>query len=901
LQGNDGNFYGTTEYQATSNGIVFKLGTIFQVTPGGTLSTLVQFNGSNGAYPSGSLVQCPDGSFLGTTNAGGTTYQSVANPGKGTLFRVTPDGTLSTLVNFTGTNGVGPGTLVQGSDGNFYGVTGGGGSAGYGTLFQISAGGAFTTFVNFSYAYRDPYGVCLQSSDGDFYGTINNGTVSDVFRASSNGTITTIASVGYTDIGGSLVESKDGNLYGTTSSAFGNADYGHGTVFRVSPNGTLVTLAHFNGPNGLEPEGRMIQGPDGNFYGTTVRGGSGGYGTLFRVNPDGTLDTLVSFDGDSEGAYPRSGVIFGSDGNLYGTSGNVVYHVLLSTPSPIALDTPTGISATVATLNGRVNPGGTDAKVTFEYGLTSNYGSTMPSQDIGEGTGAVAVSTVISGLASHTQYHYRIVERSGQIITVGADATFSIIDTPPVANNASIHAPLIGVDTTIYSTAANTSDADGDAVIITSVVGGGDEISVSPDGSAVRYINPGFVGSKSYVVNVSDGVGGTASATLTVSNAAPIANNYHASIEGGAAVQFPVLSVNSDSDDDALTIVEVGQPAHGAAVVTQDGIVYRPAAKFRGNDSFSYAISDGRGGAAFGTVNIDVAPVGGVSCTLTTTVNNPAEGTVSTAKFSRRILNDQYTITAVPERGYSFLHWTGSDINGPILPSASNPFTFTMTKNLRLTAYFTPILSSGTVAASVGGPIPGRTNGTFTSFGIAQTEAFLGTMVLNGGRHPAVFDRNGSILLAGTDSAGPDGTEYGVFGQLSGDAVLATLEPGMGNVTSRSNAVLVLGLSTEYPAVTVRTGMPNVGLPSGVTIKNFLTLDGNGTYSFFLAVLQGAGVTSENKLALCAVTYRDNVNILARTGDAMNDGRIVSRLITLTGSAGTLAAGGSTMITSVYL
>ena len=123
----DGNFYGTA---VDLNGE--ESGTIFQFTPGGALTTLYTFKSGIGpAYgPFGPLIQGTDGNFYGTT-AGG--FGSSCPGDCGTVFKITPAGTLTTLYTFDGTGGIGPnGGLVQGTDGNFYGTTALGGALGCG-------------------------------------------------------------------------------------------------------------------------------------------------------------------------------------------------------------------------------------------------------------------------------------------------------------------------------------------------------------------------------------------------------------------------------------------------------------------------------------------------------------------------------------------------------------------------------------------------------------------------------------------------------------------------------------------------------------------------------------------------------------------------------------------------
>lgn len=137
VQGNDGNFYGTTERGgdlSQLNGV--GAGTVFKMTTNGMLTTLVSFNSSNGRFPHG-LVQGSDDNFYGTTSSGGNLSLNSGN-GYGTVFKMEPDGTLTTLVRFNGTNGAYPeAALVQGSDGNLYGTCPVGGAYNKGTVFRV--------------------------------------------------------------------------------------------------------------------------------------------------------------------------------------------------------------------------------------------------------------------------------------------------------------------------------------------------------------------------------------------------------------------------------------------------------------------------------------------------------------------------------------------------------------------------------------------------------------------------------------------------------------------------------------------------------------------------------------------------------------------------------------------
>ena len=254
--GNDGNFYGTTCYGGGYSPD-FGNGTVFKVTGCAVCPALAKFNGNNGAHPMGALTLGNDGNFYGTASAGGLTNSKYSS-GMGTVFKVTTNGTLTMLAAFNYTNGAAPwAELKLGNDGNFYGTTSDGGNTnfiwpyhGMGTLFKVTTNGTLNTLVVFNFTNgANPRGALTLGNDGCFYGTT---------------------------AGGGITNSK----YST----------GMGTVFKVTTNGTLTTLGVFNFTNGAAPCAALTLGNDGNFYGTTVSGGSGsygsgyGYGTVFRLS-----------------------------------------------------------------------------------------------------------------------------------------------------------------------------------------------------------------------------------------------------------------------------------------------------------------------------------------------------------------------------------------------------------------------------------------------------------------------------------------------------------------------------------------------------------------------------------------------------------------------------------------
>jgi uncharacterized repeat protein (TIGR03803 family) len=347
IQGTDGDFYGTT---AGGGAIGNGYGTVFKITPSGTLTTLYTFcsqiNCTDGADPRAGLIQATNGDFYGTTYEGGANTSDCSN-GCGTIFKITANGTLTTLHSFDIADGeyITAG-LVQATNGDFYGTTAGGGANGYGTVFKITPKGTLTTLYSFCShgTYPDctdgasPEAGLIEATNGDFYGTTANGGANPnnnclyfcgtVFKITPSGKLTTLQSFDYTHGAypyGNLVQATNGDFYGTTAN--GGADTsdcsnGCGTIFKITASGTLTTLHSFDDIDGEYPNGGLIQGTDGNIYGTTEDGAKGG-GTIFELTPGGTVTALYSFCSQTncaDGAYPEAGLFQGTDGDFYGTT-----------------------------------------------------------------------------------------------------------------------------------------------------------------------------------------------------------------------------------------------------------------------------------------------------------------------------------------------------------------------------------------------------------------------------------------------------------------------------------------------------------------------------------------------------------------------------------------------------
>jgi uncharacterized repeat protein (TIGR03803 family) len=316
-----------------------------------TFNTLVSFSGAPSAHEPWTLIQGFDGNFYGETRLGVSSGQCQSYH-CGTIFRMTPQGEVTTLYSFcTEANcldGQLPNTLLQATDGNFYGTTLIGGALKGGTLFRITPAGEFTILHSFC-AQRtcaegaNPTGL-MQAADGDLYGTafeagVGYGTVFKVTTAGSFTTFYTFTSATGSFPTAGLIQGRDGNFYGTTSATGASACFQEfsscGTVFRLTPGGSLTTIHNFctsDCSDGAQP-GQLIQGSDGNLYGAATVGGYfgncgfnifPGCGTLFKITPAGKFSTLYSFCSSSDidcanGAYPVA-LLQGTDGNIYGTA-----------------------------------------------------------------------------------------------------------------------------------------------------------------------------------------------------------------------------------------------------------------------------------------------------------------------------------------------------------------------------------------------------------------------------------------------------------------------------------------------------------------------------------------------------------------------------------------------------
>jgi uncharacterized repeat protein (TIGR03803 family) len=575
----DGNFFGTTQ-----NGGLNSSGTVFKMAPGGVPIVLYPFMGGNdGGHPQNVLVQGADGSFYGTTFDGGFSDN-------GTVFNVNSNGSLTTLVGFNITNGDLPfAGLTSGADGNYYGTTYQGGASGRGSVYKMTPGGQLTTLYSFTDTADGGfvYGGLARGADGSFYGTTyaggsaNGGTL---FKVTTNGLLTTLISFNGTD--GSfpyagVVQDENGNFYGVTS---GGGGQGAGTIFKWSSGGIFTTLYSFTGgTDGAQPVGGLMQGGDGNFYGTTAYGGSYGDGTVFRMAPDGTFTNLLQFDGYN-GANPSAPLTQGADGGLYGT-----------------------------TQNG--GPGG--AGTIFRLGISGAVQINTQPADQTVFSGANAVFSVVTLGVQPMTYRWAI---NGTNLSDGGNISGSGTRVLTISNVTPANAEIYSVTVHNASGTAFSDDAILEVVVappiitmqptnVTLAPGATAAFSIGVIGSQpLTYqwqINPtnlnlgvGFSGFGP--VNLTDGgnISGSTTSTLTIANAIEENNGFYSVV-----VSNPVTSVTS-----AFAILNVVPPsAPGTQLSTLHAFMgggdgYKPSGLALGTDGNLYGTTQFGGAQHAGSV-----------------------------------------------------------------------------------------------------------------------------------------------------------------------------------------------------------------------------------------------------------------------------------------------------------
>jgi len=317
IRDSDGNLYGTTGGGGAGWGVVYKLDTAGQET---VLYTFT--GGADGGSPSAGVIRDSAGNFYGTANYGGP-------GGWGVVYKLDTSGKETVLYTFKdGADGGSPfAGVIRGPDGNLYGTTQYGGTAGAGVVFKLDTAGHETVLHSFTGGAdgTNPNAGVIRDSAGNLYGTTPSGGTSQsgvMYKLDAAGHETVLCGFplpadGSEPPNANVVRDSAGNLYGTTLFG-GQGDAG--VVFKVDPAGHETLLHSFTGgADGNNPNGVILDSA-GNIYGTTSTGGTTGQGLVFKLDPAGVETVLYTFTGGADGRVPAAGVIRDSAGNLYGTT-----------------------------------------------------------------------------------------------------------------------------------------------------------------------------------------------------------------------------------------------------------------------------------------------------------------------------------------------------------------------------------------------------------------------------------------------------------------------------------------------------------------------------------------------------------------------------------------------------
>jgi uncharacterized repeat protein (TIGR03803 family) len=410
LEDADGVFFGINTFAGAKSG-----GTVYRVTSNGDFELLHAFDsgsaGNDGYAPIGTLVRAPDGLLYGTTSAGGTVG---GYPGsQGTIYRISDDGQLAIVHTFTGADGSQPyGGLVVAADGHLYGTASQGG-LGAGTIFRLNADNTVATIFAFPADASQGSGVAaplVQDASGTFYGSTNRGGFGAVpnagggtiFQLTPDGSLTTLHYFPSFSGVGPLALGPDGVLYATENEF-------QGSVFHLTNTGRYLTLFQFPCYCGIEagtgPGGPLTLASDGHFYGTTSGGGTHNAGTIFEMTLDGDVTTVYNFDPDGPNT-PTTGVIEGHDGRLYGTTNKLADSQYGSVFKLAFLPAaPADIAATAG--DGHVQLSWTAPRTADSYqvfvGTTAGGEATTPVV-----TSVAATHSDVTGLTNGTTYFFAV-------------------------------------------------------------------------------------------------------------------------------------------------------------------------------------------------------------------------------------------------------------------------------------------------------------------------------------------------------------------------------------------------------------------------------------------------------------------------------------------------------------
>jgi uncharacterized repeat protein (TIGR03803 family)/VCBS repeat-containing protein len=572
----DGNLYGVTPSGGQGDGIFFRISSV------GSFTKLHDFDvdgiSTNNSGPWGGVVQGLDGRFYGTSQYSGE--MPFVYPGF--VYRLESDWSMTILHHFTGPNGQWPkGNLMRASDGRMYGTT--------------WAGGGNTTCIG--------YNGC--------------GTV---FRINLDGTVVVVHAFSGADGGqpeeASLIEAPDGSLYGVTSGGgvTANGAANLGTIFRIASDGTFTSLYAFDGIVGCQPHGALVLASDGNFYGTTAGcpglDGANQTGTIYRMTPQGSVTLVHTFQG-ADGARPFGGLVEDGDGALYGTAydgGDHNLGVVFKLSLPRAHDATLSVTEDIAA-SGTLSA--TDpANGSMTFSIVSN-GTRGSATIINAATGAFSYTPQANVTGTDT---FTFRANNGSVDTNVATITVTIepVNDAPVAEDGTAStAPGVAVNGQLAA-----ADVDGPALTFAIVAGGskGTAQVINPATGAYTYTPQATAsGTDTFTFKANDGSLDSNTATVTVTfsgNGAPVAADSTMSTNEDKSTSGRLVA--TDTERQALTFAIVANGAKGVATITNDStgrVTYAPNANANGSDTFTFKVNDGTSDSNVAVVTVTITSV----------------------------------------------------------------------------------------------------------------------------------------------------------------------------------------------------------------------------------------------------------------------------------------------------
>jgi uncharacterized repeat protein (TIGR03803 family) len=921
-----------------------------------TLSTLVDFNSTNGANPGNAgLVADGSGNLYGTTTTGGT-------GGDGTVFELAAvTHQLTTLVNFDGTNGDKPfAGLTIDSAGNLYGTTYIGGADNDGTVFEITASGhAFSTIATFDGTdgsapqapmYLDGSGNLFGTTWGqgpDYTGSAGDyGVVYEVpasaHSASTNPTVLQALdpTVGYHSTS-PLTADSAGNLYGTTTTGGANSD---GTLFKLAAgtHAFSVVLAFAGGSGGESPWGGVIIDGSNNMFGTTQNGGSADDGTVYEVDAGTSVETtLASFSSaNNSGENPLNGLIEDSAGDLFGTTNAGAGTVFEVVAGSHALQTVYAFTAGTAPygafdelyadssgdLIAASQAGGPAYTSTFSgYGAVyelTNTGFVVPTVTATAAAAQSATATVAHtfSLGSFTEAYatapYTVTVNWGDGT---ANTSFSMSGTGTITPQS--HTYAAGGSDTVSVTVTDSAGHTSGAKTFTATVAAAPSVTMGTVGNAAAtagVTTTVALGSFSevnatapYTVTVDWG-DGTANTTFSMSAAGTVTPQSHKYTTAGTyAASVVVADAAGHTSNTATFTATVVPPAQTLLVVTPPA---GQSATAEASQSFAlgsftaanatapYTVSVNWGDAsaattftATGTGTLAPQPhtyAAAGSDTVSVTVTDAAGHTSNTATFTATVApapaatvtvhvyvadaTGQATSSDTPVVGREvFLDLNGTGSLAPNDPTATTNSAGTATLSLADATGSTALIGEvvpagyGQTEPTSGEATVSTTAASTVTFGnlqlvaaaVASGSSFVKYALPNVSAlgstvdaAKAVTEPDGKLLVAGTDASGafvardfPDGTPDLNFGSAgiapATDGLTGTVPDGL--IVQPGGDVVVVGTSTN-PTNGAVTYYAVRLLPSGAVDSTFGWQSAAG--AVFAAPSAAGGITGVTQL-----------------------------------------------------